>query len=275
MALKLTYNSVMAFKHITSRDNLVYKQLCRLAEQSKERKKTGLTLLEGVHLIEAYRQSVGEPQLLIIPEGKSSLEATVLIQQLVDVDTLMLPTLLFADLAPVASSSGIMALVAIPEQVTPAHIDFALLIEEIQDPGNLGSILRTAAAAGVQVAYLSKGSTDAWSPKALRGGQGAQFLIPIVEAVDALSYIQAFSGQVLALTMHGGSLYAQDLHQPLMFIVGNEGAGVSQPLQQAASACVTIPMAHSGQQALESLNAAAATAIALFECKRQRDQSSC
>ncbi|TXI45122.1 RNA methyltransferase [Methylophilus sp.] len=260
----------MAFKHITSRDNPVFKQLRKLLDQSRERKKTASTLLEGVHLIEAYYQTYGEPRLLIIPEGHSTVEATGLIQQLSDVDTMLLPTLMFAELAPVASSSGVMALVDIPEPALPEHVDFALLIEDIQDPGNLGSMLRTAAAAGVQVAYLSKGCTDAWSPKALRGGQGAQFVLPVVEAVDAIEVVNAFAGNTLALTMQGDSLYQQSLREPVLFAVGNEGAGISAALQSAVSTCITIPMAHQGTLALESLNAAAATAVALFECQRQR-----
>lgn len=260
----------MAFKHITSRDNPVFKQLRKLADQSRERKKTASTLLEGVHLIEAYHQVYGEPRLLIIPEGHSNDEATALIQQLTDVDTMLLPTLMFAELAPVASSSGVMALVDIPAATLPAHCDFALVIEDIQDPGNLGSILRTAAAAGVQAAYLTKGCTDAWSPKALRGGQGAQFILPLIESVDALEVIAGFSGKTLALTMQGTSLYQQTLQEPVLFVVGNEGAGISAALQAAVETCVTIPMAHQGTLALESLNAAAATAIALFECQRQR-----
>lgn len=260
----------MAFKHITSRDNPIFKQLRKLVDQSRERRKTASTLLEGVHLIEAYLQVYGEPRLLIIPEGQSSVEATALIQQLADVDTMLLPTLMFAELAPVASSSGVMALVDIPETELPATVDFALLIEDLQDPGNLGSMLRTAAAAGVQVVYLTKGCTDAWSPKALRGGQGAQFVLPVIEGADALAVVNSFAGKTLALTMHGERLYQQSLLEPVLFAVGNEGAGISAGLQSAVSACITIPMAHQGTLALESLNAAAATAVALFECQRQR-----
>jgi RNA methyltransferase, TrmH family len=260
----------MAFKHITSRDNPVYKHLRKLADNARERKSSGLTLLEGVHLIEGYLQTQGEPQLMIIPEGKSSLEASNLMQHLVDVDTIMVPTLMFADLTPVSSSSGIMALVPVPEIALPETINFALLIENIQDPGNLGSILRTAAAAGVQAAYLTKGCTDAWSPKALRGGQGAQLVLPLVENVDAVEVAQQFAGKTLALTMQGENLYDQALSGPVLFAVGNEGAGISEALQNMVSACVSIPMAHQGVLALESLNAAAATAVALFECQRQR-----
>lgn len=264
----------MAFKHITSRDNPVFKQLLKLAEHSRERKKTQSTLLEGVHLIEAYWQTQGEPRLLIIPEGHSSAEATALIQQLGDVDTVMFPTLLFNALTPVVSSCGVMALVEIPQLTLPEQPTFALLLEDIQDPGNLGSLLRSAAAAGVQVVYLSKGCTDPWSPKALRGGQGAQMVLPIKDAVDAEACVQQFSGHSLALTMQGESLYTQTLSGPVLWVAGNEGAGISPGLQAAVNHCVTIPMAHQGSLAIESLNVAAATAIALFECRRQRLASS-
>lgn len=263
----------MAFKHITSRDNPVFKQLKKLADSARERQREGLTLLDGVHLIEAYLQVFGEPQLLIIPEGKSSLEATQLMQQLQDVNTMMVPTLMFAELTPVAASTGILALVKKPVVTLPTQIDFGLMLEDIQDPGNMGSMLRTAAAAGVQVVYLSKGCTDAWSPKALRGGQGAQFVLPVVELVeqaDMLTVLAQFSGKRYAMTMQGASLYTQDLKSPSLFVVGNEGAGLSQAVIDAVDQAITIPMANAGSLAVESLNAAAATAICLFECQRQR-----
>ena len=176
----------MSFKHITSRDNPIFKQLKKFADNARERRSEGKTLLDGVHLIESYMASFGLPDVVIIPEGKSTVEATGLIQELADVSTVMLPTLMFAELTPVASSTGILALVKIPQLPVPESVTFALMLEDIQDPGNLGSMLRTAAAAGVEVAYLSTSCTDAWSPKALRGGQGAQFVLPIVERADLI-----------------------------------------------------------------------------------------
>jgi TrmH family RNA methyltransferase len=262
----------MAFKHITSRDNPVFKHLKKLAENARERRQESATLLDGVHLIEAYCQVFGEPQMLIIPEGKSSLEATQLLQQLQDVNTLMFPTLMFAELTPVVSSTGILAMVKIPQLPIPEQVDFALALEDIQDPGNMGSMLRTAAAAGVQVVYLSKGCTDAWSPKALRGGQGAQFALPIVEQADLRATLSNFNGKRYAMTMQGQSLYAQQLASPSLFVIGNEGAGISHAVVSAVDEAITIPMANVGSLAVESLNAAAATAICLFECQRQRSQ---
>ncbi|HWU82872.1 MAG TPA: RNA methyltransferase [Methylophilaceae bacterium] len=256
----------MTFKHITSRDNNLFKQLKKLADSSRERRKLGETLLDGVHLLEGYLQHFGEPSLLVIPEGDSSPEATGLLQTLADVPTVMFPTLMFSELTPVASPTGILALVKVPPLMPPETVDLALLLEDIQDPGNLGSMLRTAAAAGVDAVYLSTGCTDAWSPKALRGGQGAHFVLPVVERVDLLTWMQGFHGQTLATAMQGESLYAQDLRSPTAFIIGNEGIGLSQPLMAAASRRINIPIG----AGVESLNAAAASAICLFESVRQR-----
>jgi RNA methyltransferase, TrmH family len=259
----------MSFKHITSRDNPIFKYQKKLAENARERRAEGKTLLDGVHLIEAYCEAFGDPELIIIPEGKSSLEATQLMQHLEHVSTIMLPTLMFAELTPVASSTGILAIVAIPKSwptiAPPENIEFALMLEDIQDPGNLGSMLRTALGAGVQAVYLSKGCTDAWSPKALRGGQGAQFHLPMIEGVDLLELMHNFAGKTYATTMDGESLYAQDFTQPSAFIIGNEGAGLSQKIINAASQKISIPI----HKNLESLNAGAATAVCLFERARQ------
>ncbi len=258
----------MSFKHITSRDNPIFKYQKKLADNSRERKAEGKTLLDGVHLIEAYLQTFGEPDLIIIPEGKSTLEASNLMQQLEHVSTIMFPTLMFAELTPVASSTGILAVVKTPVIELPDTPQFVLMLEDIQDPGNLGSMLRTAAAAGVQAVYLSKGCTDAWSPKALRGGQGAQFVLPIIENADLVAELQNFNGNSYATTMDGESLYSQDLSQATAFVMGNEGAGLREKTIANCTHKISIPMSQSNL-AVESLNAAAAAAICLFERKRQ------
>jgi RNA methyltransferase, TrmH family len=254
-----------SFKHITSRDNPIFKYLKKLADNARERRAERKTLLDGVHLIESYHQAFGEPELVIIPEGKSSLEATHLMQQFEHVNTIMFPTLMFAELTPVATSTGILAVIKTPEMTPPITVEFALMLEDIQDPGNLGSMLRTALGAGVDAVYLSKGCTDAWSPKALRGGQGAQFYLNMMEGVDLLETMQNFAGNTYATTLQGESLYTQNLKAPSAFLIGNEGAGLSDKLTKAASKHISIPM----HPQLESLNAAAAAAICLFERTRQ------
>jgi TrmH family RNA methyltransferase len=255
----------MTFKHITSRDNVLFKQLKKLAESSRERSKQQQTLLDGVHLVNAYIDKFGMPELLIIAEGQSSHEVNGLIQHLSDIPTVMFTTLMFAELTPVASPTGILALINIPHLDVPEIPGFVLLLEDIQDPGNLGGILRTAAAAGVQAVYLSSGCTDAWSPKALRGGQGAHFVLPILERVDLQTTMTDFQGQSLATTLAGDSLYAIDLTQPTAFLIGNEGLGLSQQLLDQASRKISIPMVGN----IESLNAAVAASICLFERVRQ------
>ncbi|PKO46223.1 MAG: RNA methyltransferase [Betaproteobacteria bacterium HGW-Betaproteobacteria-22] len=259
----------MSFKHITSRDNPIFKQLKKFADNAKERRAEGKTLLDGVHLVESYVAIFGLPDAVIIPEGKSSVEATDLIQALADISTIMLPTLMFAELTPVASATGILALAKTPALPVPNAPQFVVMLEDIQDPGNLGSMLRTAAAAGADVAYLSTGCTDAWSPKALRGGQGAQFMLPIIERADLISELRVFQGASYATAMAGESIYAQNLTVPTAFVIGNEGAGLRKETMAACSKRITIPMAKTGLGSVESLNAGAATAICLFERVRQ------
>jgi len=202
---------------------------------------------------------------LVIPEGRSSIEATALMQQLEHVSAVMLPTLMFSELTPVASSTGILAVIDIPQISPPERPQFALMLENIQDPGNLGSMLRTALGAGVEVVYCSKGCTDVWSPKALRGGQGAQFHLAVVENADLPKAMQDFAGNVFATTLDGDSLYSLDLTSSTAFVIGNEGAGLQAETIAAATRKVSIPT----DARLESLNAATAAAVCLFERVRQ------
>ena len=140
------------------------------------------------------------------------------------------------------------------------------MLEDIQDPGNVGSMLRSAAAAGVAQAFLSKGCAFAWSPKVLRAGQGGHFHLEIFEDVDLVDWARNFRGALVAAVAHGGeSLFEARLAAPIAVAVGNEGAGLSPALLAAATRRVSIPM----PGGFESLNAAAAAAVCLFECARQ------
>jgi TrmH family RNA methyltransferase len=256
----------MASKHITSRDNSVFKQLKKLIESARERRSAGQTVLDGAHLVAAYIEAFGEPELLIFAEGDCTADVVELLDRFEGAEKMMLPPAMFAEVSPVTTPTGLLALVETPTLTPPAKPQFALLLENIQDPGNLGSMLRSAAAAGVEVAYLSEGCADAWSPKTLRGGQGAHFVLPIVERADLLEVMAGFAGQTLATVMHGQPLYSLDLTGPVAFLIGNEGAGLSEALANAASHCIAIPMPGK----VESLNAAAAAAICLFERVRQK-----
>lgn len=253
-------------KHITSRDNSVFKQLKKLVDSTRERRAASQTVLDGAHLVAAYIEAFGEPELLIFAEGDCTADVVELLDRFDDAEKMMLPPAMFAEVSPVATPTGLLALVATPALTPPAKPQFALLLENIQDPGNLGGMLRSAAAAGVEVAYLSEGCADVWSPKTLRGGQGAHFVLPIIERADLLRVMADFAGQTLATEMHGQSLYSLDLTGPVAFLIGNEGAGLSEALAKAASQRVAIPMSSK----VESLNAAAAAAVCLFERVRQK-----
>ncbi|MEW5943747.1 MAG: RNA methyltransferase [Pseudomonadota bacterium] len=254
-------------KIITSRDNALYKTFRKLAGSARERRKSGRTLLDGAHLIGAYREMIGLPETVVVAaSAREQPEIPALVKGLPPAAQIVLDDALFRELSPVETPTGVLALISVPRLAPPVPPGFSVFLEAIRDPGNLGSILRSAAAAGVEAAYLSAGCADAWSPRVLRGGMGAHFVLPIVEGVDLARQAREFPGNVVVTSLQAEkSLYQLDLSGPVAFVVGNEGAGVSPELRRAAGAVVTIPM----PGAVESLNAAAAAAVCLFERVRQ------
>lgn len=259
----------MPVKLIVSRDNSQFKSLKKLALSSRERRKAGKVLLDGAHLITAYAEPIGAPEILVVAaSAQERPEIGALLASMPEATTrISLSDALFQELSPVDTPTGILALVAVPEIPLQQAPQCIVLIEAVQDPGNLGSILRSAAAAGVEAAYLSAGCADAWSPKVLRGGMGAHFALPIREGVDLVAVARIFPGEVVVTSLQGdANLFDLDLAGTVAFVVGNEGAGVSQSLHQAATRWVRIPM----PGAAESLNVAAAAAVCFFERVRQR-----
>ncbi len=284
-------------KVITSRDNAFFKRLIKLAGTTKVRKASGLTLLDGVHLISAYHRALGPAESLIVSQsGDADPEIKQLLAEQgagIHVKVVTLPDNLFREISPVKTPAGIMAIVSvpqpdslpaplsasvparvpaslsasIPQQTAEAGEPFWVLLEAIQDPGNLGSILRSAAAAGASDVYLSEGCADAWSPKTLRAAMGAHFLLRIHEQSELAGVARAFSGRVIATTLKAEtSLYRTSLRGPVAFVFGNEGMGLSDALLQASAEQICIPM----PGGTESLNAAAAAAICFFEKVRQK-----
>jgi RNA methyltransferase, TrmH family len=255
-------------RHITSADNSQFKSLLKLYHSSKERRRTGLSLLDGVHLVSAYLQHVGPPQQLVVSRSHhSDPEIAALLNSALMPEPLVLGDALFRELSSVKTPTGLIAVVATPStQAAPDTPGPCVMLEDLQDPGNVGSILRSAAAAGVPEIYLSRGSVHAWSPRVLRAGMGAHFALQIFEGVDLLSLIGAYPGRVLAAAGEGATrIYDTDLRGPVALLFGNEGAGLSVSLRQAAHVCISIPMPGRA----ESLNVAAAAAVCLFERVRQ------
>jgi TrmH family RNA methyltransferase len=248
---------------ITSRENPLFQALRALAERPRERRESGKTLLDGEHLLQEALASGLCPERLIFQEGYA--QAVDWQARLPDVPVSVMSHGLFKALSPVATPVGLLAILPIPTPTEAVGSD-AILLEDIQDPGNLGALLRTAAAANVGQVYLSTGCAEAWSPKALRGGQGAQFRLQIHEQADLAKVADHYQGQVLAAALRApATLYGMDLSSPTAFLFGNEGAGLSAALLEKARP-FSIPM----PGGVESLNVAAAAAICLFEQVRQR-----
>lgn len=258
---------------ITSRDHPLIKQLTKLEGSAQYRKKTKLTLLDGIHLIQIYCSVIGMPENLIVSEsylenGENKRFLSILLGNKTPKITIVSDAL-FRVVSPVRTPTGILALITPPvlkKEVMNGKEIFSVLLEAIQDPGNLGSILRSAAAANAGDIYLSKQCADAWSPKTLRAAMGAHFFLRIHENCDLQQIARQFPGTVIATSIQASkNLFEVSLAGSIAFIFGNEGAGLSKEMIQTADENIAIPMPGK----TESLNAAAAAAICFFEKVRQ------
>lgn len=261
----------MAIKSVVSRDNPLFKRLRALAGSSQARKKEGLSLLDGAHLVGAYMAARGAPTILAVGESALLRPEMARMVAAADVAAVRMPDSLIDSISGVMHGAGIVAAVPTPRESVPDAINGdCLLLEHLQDPGNLGSLLRSAAAAGVQQVFCSAHTVYAWSPKVLRAGQGAHFSLRIFEGCDLEQVALRLQAPLVATSSHSGqSLFAADLRGTIAWVFGNEGAGVSPAMLARAARQIAIPMqAHS-----ESLNVAAAAAVCLFETLRQRTQA--
>ena len=267
---------------ITSREHPYVKQLVKLQKSSQFRKKSGTTILDGIHLIQSYLSAYPVPtglrSLVISESGQKNREIILLLnacRHFQEIRVLYVNDSVFQKISPVRTPTGILASITIPasnESSIPTEhgLKFCILLESIQDPGNLGGIIRCAAAANIPAIYLSKDCVDAWSPKTLRAAMGAHFFLNIYADCNLIEITSHFQGQVLATSPRSPkTLYQSDLTQPTAFLFGNEGTGLSKEMLQAASEIVSIPMPGK----TESLNAAATVAVCLFEKVRQEQQA--
>ena len=258
---------------VVSRHNPRLREVERLIGSSRDRRKSGRCVLEGVHLIGVYRERIGAPELLVVvDEQRNDGAIATLVAMTPSADVLVVSRALFSEIATVPPDVGALAVVAAPHvPATAVPGAFCLLLDGVQDPGNVGSIIRTAAAAGVDQVLLSPACAFAWSPKALRAGQGAHFLTSLIEDVALDGWCIAFragGGRVVASVVDQRAVPVHDaaLRGRLALAIGSEGAGVSNAMLAVADERVTIPMAAGS----ESLNAGAAAAVLLFEAARQR-----
>jgi len=259
----------MSVKFISSRDNPLYKELKQLATNSQARRRARRTLLDGVHLCGAYLGQRGLPALCVVGESaQSNPEVAALLARCSNAQCVVLPDALYHALSQVENGIDLLFVIDTPQaEPSDALTGDAVLLDNLQDPGNLGSILRSAAAAGIKTVYCSAGTAFAWSPKVLRAGMGAHFGLEIHEQVDLAALLSSSAIPVLATSSHAPDrIYDINLRQPVAWLFGHEGQGVSEPLMALASQQVSIP--HLGE--MESLNVAASAAICLFEQVRQK-----
>lgn len=259
-------------KSIASRNNPFLKQLRALARPGQAARREGLVWLEGIHLCQEYLQRVGVPQHAVFDAARlgdvGAHELQSLARALPEASCLALEAGLLDSVSDVASAQGVGFVAELPRPTLPAHLDMAcVVLDGVQDPGNVGSILRTCAAAGVSTLFLLEGSASAWSTKVLRAGQGAHFSLTIHEQVSAQMLLDRLAVPLLATTLENAEgLYDARLPFPAAWVFGHEGQGVSQALLERATHRVHIPQA----SGVESLNVAAAAAVCLFEHRRRR-----
>jgi TrmH family RNA methyltransferase len=250
---------------ITSRDNPRVRRWRALASDARLRRRERRALIEGEHLVAACLDSGKKVEALIV--GKSGLARYESLAKRAADALVVVSDAVFRTMVEVETPSGIAAEIAIPD-ATPTLRQAAscVFLDAIQDAGNVGAILRSAAAFGVKRAVLGTGCADAWSPKVLRAGMGAHFSMVLVQSADLAQAIAAFGGKVGCTVPHGGISIAQaDLSGRIGWIFGAEGQGVSKTLAARASLKVSIPMPGGA----ESLNVAAAAAICFYEWARR------
>jgi TrmH family RNA methyltransferase len=258
-------------KHITSRDNPLYKDLKHLAGSSQARRKAGQTLLDGVHLCQSYLALRGAPRHCVLSEtamANPEVAEIVLQCEAAHAHCTVMPDALYNALSQVEHGVGLMFLIDTPALTVPAALEqSAVLLDNLQDPGNVGSILRSAAAAGITQVFCSAGTAFCWSPKVLRAAMGAHFVVEIFENVDLAALVKGAAVPVLATSGYATQrVYDVDLRQPVAWLFGHEGQGVADDLLGLATHQVVIP--HLGQ--IESLNVAACAAVCFFEQLRQK-----
>ncbi len=254
---------------ITSTQNPRVQQVRALVSQRKEREERGEFVIEGVRLCEEALASAWQPRLLLYsadlpPRGLELVRAWQ--ERGAPVEEAAPHVLRSA--ADTENPQGILGVFARRELSLPSRPDFLVVADGLRDPGNLGTLLRTAAAAGAQALLLAPGCVDPFSPKVLRAGMGAHFRLPLRSLDwDELAALLKPACRVFLAESGGGTpAWQLDLRAPLALVIGGEADGAGPQARALADGQITIPMPGKS----ESLNAAVAAGILLFEVVRQR-----
>ena len=253
---------------LTSVKNPHIQHIRKLQSSARARRKNGLFVVEGVRLVEEVLTAERRPEFVLYTDGLSNRG-----QQTVDrfsslgIDVFPVAPQVMQAASDTQTPQGILAVLPIPVREMPSDLNFALVLDSVRDPGNLGTLLRTALAAGVDAVLLPPGSVDPFSPKVVRAGMGAHLKLPIL-LLDwtALSKQLAGLSIILADSAEGVPYFEAGFETPLALVIGGEAQGAGSQAAGLATSRVHIPMPGEA----ESLNAAIAGAILMFEVVRQR-----
>jgi RNA methyltransferase, TrmH family len=252
---------------ITSSQNSKIKLIRALLGRAKERRAANAFVVEGVRLVEEAVNSNWGFQFVLYSDSLSE-RGINLVKRLEDkkIEVENVESSLLQSLSETETPQGILAVLNDFQLPIPDSPNFILIPDQIRDPGNLGTLLRTAAAAGVQAVLLPPETTDAFAPKVVRSGMGAHFRLPLHSTTwdDIHAYTKGL--QIYLADMDGKSCWETDLRQPLALIIGGEAEGASEEARKLATKKISIPM--SGD--IESLNAGVAGSVLMFEVVRQR-----
>ena len=250
---------------LTSRDNPKVKHWAMLAREARYRRTEGRALIEGPHLLAAALEHGYKPVAVLATEKAAADEEIGRLIARSGLGAVMLSESLFGSISDVETPQGVAAEIAIPDEAEGDGLS-TVFLEGVQDPSNVGAIIRSAAAFGVGRILLDRDCADAWSPKALRAGMGGHFALRVYETGRLAAHMDGFKGTLAcAIPRGGGPLREAALRGSVGWIFGGEGRGLSEQTIQRAGLRVTIPMA----PGTESLNVAAAAAICLYEMFRR------
>lgn len=255
---------------ITSRQNSKIRWLKALQGDPQQRREDRAFVVEGVRLAEEALASGWSAHLALFTEDLDDRGQQV-VKAFVDRSTPVeevTPQVMKA-VSQTLSPQGLLVVMSIQSLPLPRELNFAFIPDQLRDPGNLGTILRTASAAGVEAVLIPPGTVDGFAPKVVRSAMGAHFRLPIYPAnwQEILAILQEKKLSVYVADVNAKHTYTQvDYRQPIALVVGGEAEGVGQIARSVGHIGVKIPMS----SGVESLNAAAAAAILLFEAARQR-----
>ena len=253
---------------ITSSSNQQMKNIALLNRKAKARREQGIFVVEGRKMFqEAPREWIRKVYLSESFEKTNEISMDGIEYEVVD-------DRVFSSVCDTATPQGILTLVQIPsykeEEVLGGKYPFLIVLEDLHDPGNVGTILRTAEGAGVTGIIVSRRTADLFQPKTIRATMGSIYRMPFLETEDPVGYLSRLSRagiRTYAAHLGGTQSYrVQDYTGPCALLIGNEGNGLTDEMAEQADVLVRIPM----EGKVESLNAAIASAVLMYEVHGQR-----